>query len=67
MLFICNDMTCIEYNNYLRCSLINDFCYMRQPTKFIHVKNNRVKYSRDLFWLLMVGYSGMYMIVSMFK
>ena len=47
-LFICNDLKCIECNNYLQCSS------HWPPTKFIHVKNNRVKYSRDLRYIRVI-------------
>ena len=47
-LFICNDLKCIECNNYLQCSPINNFHRIGHRRKFIHIKNKRVKYSHNL-------------------
>ena len=48
LLFICGNFQCIEeYNNYLQCLLINNFCRIRPPTKIYY---KHVKYSCDLIW-----------------
>ena len=53
LLFLCGDLKCTEYNNYLQCSPIKliIFVTLGHQRKFIHVKNNHTKYSCDLIWV----------------